>query len=69
MHNHIPVGRICVQNSLSASTQVFQECWSGPPLPSTPPNIPSSFIDTHTGLSLGHGLDFVMMGTVILLSG
>ena len=24
-------GKICVQNSLSAPTQVFQECWSGPP--------------------------------------
>ena len=26
-------GRICVQNSSSAPTQVFQECWSWPPPP------------------------------------
>ena len=24
-------GKFCAQNSLSAPTQLFQECWSGPP--------------------------------------
>ena len=37
MHYTFQLVEILVKNSLSASTQVFQECWSGAPLPLLPP--------------------------------